>query len=83
MAISSLLRSISKLLMKENRDVLKLKSGFVIIFLIWRSAHEGPAIRSLSGYPPRRFRPRRRRELAPAHTFSSAAEPTPQTISKH
>lgn len=82
-AITSLLRSISELLMKENRDVLKLKPGFVIIFLMWRSTHEGPAIQSLSGSPPRRFRPRRHRGLAQAHNFSSAAEPIPQTIAKH
>lgn len=83
MAITSLLRSISELLMKENRDALKLKPGFVIIVLMWRSTHEGPAIQSLSGSPPRRLSPRRHRGLAQAYSFCSAVEPIPQTIAKH
>lgn len=58
MTITNLLRSISELLMKENRDVLKLKPHFSIFFLIWRSTHEGPEFPSLAGSPPRRTQTR-------------------------
>lgn len=54
MTITNLLISISKLLMKENRDVLKFKPDFVIIFLIRRSMCEGPVFQSLAGSSPRR-----------------------------
>lgn len=40
--------------MKENRDVLKFKLDFVIIFLIRRSMCEGPVFQSLAGSSPRR-----------------------------
>ena len=58
MTITNLLRSISKLPMKENKDVLKFKTEFVTIFLIWRSKHEGPVFWPLTGSPPRRTQTR-------------------------
>lgn len=79
MTITNLLRSILKLLMKENRDMLKLKPHFAVIFLICRSMHEGPWQSHHQGG----HRPQTEKDLSQALVLGTAAEPKTHPVTRH
>lgn len=79
MTIANLLRSVLKLQMKENRDMLKLKPHFAVIFLICRSMYEG----LWQSHHQGGHRPQTHKHPSQALVLGIAAEPKTHPVTRH